>query len=379
MRSMSSDLQGTTDESYTGAAARVKEPPFQQFRDLPGVEAAARVYTAYKAMAEVNGTVQENIQIMGIDPEEFGRVVNFRDGLLPHHINDYLNLIADAPKGFLVSAAIRDKLKAKVGDPIKLTFDSRGAFYNVEGVIYGFIDYWPSFNPNIKSLVADPTNPDAPKQNFTSRAGPPGLVVGNLSYIQQSSTMDVYQVWLKKKQGASEEQIYKELDDGRINLSWLNSVEQLMIKKKNDPLLQGINGILTLDFIIMMLICMIGFLIFWILSIKNRVLQFGIFRAMGLPMKSILGMIACEQFFISGIAVVAGILIGGGASDLFIPMLQLIYSAAEQVPPFKVIAVAGDYYKIYMIVGAMLVTGLAVLRTIIKGINVNQAIKLGEE
>ena len=45
-------------------------------------------------------------------------------------------------------------------------------------------------------------------------------------------------------------------------------LDQKIIESKNDPLLQGFNGMLTLGFIITMFVCVIGFLIYWILSIK---------------------------------------------------------------------------------------------------------------
>ena len=37
-----------------------------------------------------------------------------------------------------------------------------------------------------------------------------------------------------------------------------------LIGKKNDPILQGTNGILTVGFVVVLLLCSVGFLIFWI-------------------------------------------------------------------------------------------------------------------
>ena len=58
-----------------------------------------------------------------------------------------------------------------------------------------------------------------------------------------------------------------------------------------------------------LLLCATGFLIYWILSIQSRALQFGIFRAMGMSLREILSMLINEQLFISvsSIAVGAGI------------------------------------------------------------------------
>ena len=78
------------------------------------------------------------------------------------------------------------------------------------------------------------------------------------------------------------------------------------------------NGALTLVFIIIMVMCIIGFLIYWILSIKSRTLQFGILRAMGMKFREIIMMIVYEQLLVSGVAIFAAIFIGGVTSDLFV-------------------------------------------------------------
>jgi putative ABC transport system permease protein len=109
------------------------------------------------------------------------------------------------------------------------------------------------------------------------------------------------------------------------------------------------------------------------------VLQFGIFRAMGLSVKNLIGMLVCEQILISGTAILTGIIIGGITSELFVPLLQMVYSAAQQVPPFKVAAAREDYIRIYSVVLVMLGIGLSVLGVIISRIKIHQAIKLGED
>ena len=68
-----------------------------------------------------------------------------------------------------------------------------------------------------------------------------------------------------------------------------------IIDLKNDPVFQATNGILTVGFIVVLVLAAAGFLIYWILSIRSRQLQFGIFRAMGMSMREVLGMLASEQ------------------------------------------------------------------------------------
>ena len=148
---------------------------------------------------------------------------------------------------------------------------------------------------------------------------------------------------------------------------------------KNDALLQGMNGMLTLGFIASMLISLLGFLIYWIISIQNRTLQFGILRAMGMSLAKVIGMLACEQLLVSGAAIVLGVIVGGMTGDMFIPLLQIMYSAADQVPPFRIMAYGEDYIKVYIVIGIMITLGFMTLWRIISKIRIDQAVKLGED
>ncbi|HEX3028341.1 MAG TPA: hypothetical protein VHT34_03325, partial [Clostridia bacterium] len=62
-----------------------------------------------------------------------------------------------------------------------------------------------------------------------------------------------------------------------------------------------------------------------------------------------------------------------------VPLMQLVYSNEEQVPPFKVIVSMNDYERLFVIVLIMLFICFAVLRRFIAKINIGQAIKLGED
>lgn len=336
------------------------EPDFTPYTKLSGVEKATKVFVKDKIKAEVGQQRVGNVRIMGIIPNEFAQVAWFRQDLLPHHWYEYLNLIVDSPKAFLVSKTFKDMYDAREGDSIYISWGDQNY---LEGTIYAFIDYWPSFNPN------------AVKEG----SAPPSLVVANLSYIQNKCAMEPYQVWIAKKPEASDTQVNNDIKDKKLEIDSIRYANQEIIRRKNDPMLQGTNGALTLGFVVTMAISAIGFLIYWTLSIRKRVLQFGIFRAMGLSLRKVIGMLVCEQFLISGTAIIMGILVGGLTSDLFVPLFQIIYSSVEQVPPFKVLASGDDYIKIYAIVAVMLISGFAVLGRFVSRIRIDQAVKLGED
>ena len=203
--------------------------------------------------------------------------------------------------------------------------------------------------------------------------------MSNLSYVQVKTATEPYEVWFKNAEGASTQTIYDSIEENNISLEWIKVAKQEIIKEKNDPMLQGINGAMTLSFIVTMMISMVGFIIYWILSIKSRVLQFGIFRAMGMTKKNVLAMIAVEQALISLVAIVMGIVIGGISCRLFMPLLQVMGSAAEQVPPFRLVAARQDYIKLYSLVVIMIAGGFALIGAMVSKIKIAQVIKLGED
>ena len=365
----SSQMSGSNSQGSTRIT--FFEPPFSRFAQLSGVEYATKVYNNEKAYVETNDEYAENVKLMGIESYDFGKVNWFRTKLLPYHINEYLNLLTSEQSACLVSRSLSQQCNIKVGDYVQIGLsgiarsDGTGRSQGVTFTVYGIVDYWPSWNPN-----TDPSS--AEKKN-------PMLVVTNLQYVQDHLGLNPYEVWLKLKPDATSKQVYDAIEDKNINLMALTDAKQQLIKAKSSPFRLAINGVLTLGFIISGIICLLGFLIYWILSINSRVLQFGIFRAMGLSVRKLISMIICEQILTSGAAIISGIYIGLISSKIFVPFFQLVFDAYSQVPPFKVISYVSDRIKIYILISFTLVIGLAILGFLISRIKISQAIKLGEE
>ncbi|MBE3102108.1 MAG: ABC transporter permease, partial [Firmicutes bacterium] len=296
----------------------------------------------------------------------------FRQDLLPYNINDYLNFLAQDPRALLLSSSLREKFNLKEGDSVFVTWGDQGY---LEGIVYAFVDYWPTYNPNSKQ--ANATSDVKTTDVKASVIETPDIIIANYSYIRAKMALEPYEVWIGKATDATSQTIYDGIEDKDINITALQDTDQMIINMKNDPMVQGTNGVLTLGFIVTMAISTIGFLIYWILSIQRRVLNFGIFRAMGLSSGKVIGMLIWEQVLISGVAVIMGILIGGLSSELFVPLLQLGQSAS--VPPFHVVTNRSDYIRVYTLVSMMLALGILILGIIVSRIKIAQAIKLGED
>jgi putative ABC transport system permease protein len=334
------------------------EPPFEPFAEIAGVDLATKVYVNDAVAADFAAGTRL-VTVMGVVPDEFARVAWFRPDLLPAHQNSYMNLLSASPKAVLVSSNLRGEYDLKLGDALTITWEGQTP---IDVYVYAFVDYWPTYNP-AKEVNSKPA----------------GLIVANLSYIQDKMALEPYQVWLKKTTGTPSRVVFDSIREKDLQIQSLSDAAQDIVARANDPTLQGTNGTLTLGFLIAMGISIAGFVIYWILSLKARTLQFGILRAMGLKQSQVVVMLITEQILISGAAIVAGILIGNLASLLFVPLLQLTSSAAAQVPPFRIVAQSDDFVKVLAVALAMLVTGSVLFRWMVGRIRIHQAIKLGEE
>ena len=156
-------------------------------------------------------------------------------------------------------------------------------------------------------------------------------------------------------------------------------VSAKLVEKKNDPVMQGTNGILTVGFIVVLLLCSVGFLIYWILSIQSRSLQFGIFRAMGMSMREVFTMLLNEQLYISGLSIAVGALVGHLTARLYMPLIQLAYASADNALPLEVINRMDDNIRLFVVVGGVMLLCLVVLGVMISRMKIAQALKLGED
>ncbi|NHN30682.1 FtsX-like permease family protein [Paenibacillus agricola] len=356
------------------------EPPYLPLAQLAGAETTAKVFTKKEAAFNA-GKEKGTVTLMGIDTDEFGQTAWLRDGLLEHHFNDYLNLMAGNPAAVLISESMAEQHSLKVGDTLYVSWSG------VESTmfqVYGIISYWPSWNPNPlfsdKSAVgSNNTSSGSANAANNKKVKDPMLVVGHLSYMQNNMALEPYEVWMKMKPEATSQELYQSIEDKKIPITKLVDAKQELIRSKNDPFLLAINGVMTLGFIISMVISFCGFLLYWVLSLSGRVLQFGILRAMGISFRQLVLMLVGEQLLTSGAAIGIGLVIGNLTSRLFVPMFQLSMQTTSQVPPFQVIFDPRDQLQLYLIVTVMLGTGLLILGTMLSRIKIHQAVKLGED
>ena len=340
------------------------EPDFGRYQMLEGAESVTRVLRASDITVSLSGGTLKNVDLMGIHTREFGQTAWFDESLLPHPFYEYLNAMAQNSRAVLLSKNFQEQYGYRIGDSVNYR-NSNGD--SMRGVVYGFVDYWPSYQKITYSKGSDGVFKQT--EHF--------LIVANLSQLQAQWGVTPYEIWIRTRD--SSQFIYDFAEENGISYRSFADVAQQLVAKKNDPIFQGTNGILTVGFIVVLLLCMVGFLIYWVLSIRSRSLQFGIFRAMGMSMREILTMLLNEHFYISALSIAVGVAVGEITSRLYMPLIQMAYAASDSSLPLRVVSEASDLWRILIIVGVMLAACLCVLGALISRMKIAQALKLGED
>ena len=338
------------------------EPPFELIESLSGVEHAAKVFIKDEADAWL-GTKSGDVKLMGIDTDAFGRTAWMKDNLLPHHFYDYLNVMAPDAHAVLLSKTAADFFGAKPGDVMDVGWEG---IQPARFVVYGIIDYFPTFNPN-------------PSAGGSPNAPSPMLIVGHLDTIQNELALEPYDVWLKLADGYDRSAMLQEMADKRIQLERFQDTIGLIGESRMDPFRMAINGVMSLGFIVSLIISFIGFMLFWLLSLQGRMLQLGIYRAMGISFRQLLGMLMIEQLLTTGAGFLIGIGTGLAAGRIFVPLFQLSFDPGRIVPPFEVISDSEDIVRLAVVTVFMLAAALSILAWLLKRMNIYQAVKLGED
>lgn len=361
-------MEEPSEGESTEVEADLKEPDFEKFQLIEGVEHVTKVYVDDAATVPVaskeSGVESQQATVMGINTKGFGETGWFKKDLLQKHWYYYLNAISQNSSAILVSQNFRTVLGYNIGDVLTYTTGNGNA---VRGVIYGFVEYWPTYNS--VQITANADGSETENDHF--------MIVANLSKLQAVDGVLPYYVWLDVD--GSTQPVYDFIGENKMKLTYFTDSYAEIISLKNEPVIQGTNGILTVSFIVVLLLCGVGFLIFWVLSIRSRALQFGIFRAMGMSMKEILIMLFGEQIFITGSSLVVGMLIGLLGSYLYIPLIQIAYGSADSVIPLSIEPAVSDLVKIFVVVAIIIGVCMVVLGKIIKEIKISQALKLGED
>lgn len=354
--------------SVTGEQTELQyyEPDYGRYASITEAESYTKVIYDEKAFVKTEDNIWQSIALMGIHTKEFGENTELSDTLLAEPYHQLLNKLAVEPEGILVSDSFRTELGMKEGDTL---YFKNGDEKEAKGKIVGFVSYWPGFQT--KTIELNEAGELREKDNY--------LIVADYAALRQYFGVTPYQVWITVKEGESTDFFYQWMEENEVSVKSYTDRDRDLANVSIDPLLQGTNGVLTMSFIVTMILCAAGYLIYWIMSIRSRELMFGILRACGMHKEEIFHMLIVEQIFSGAVSVFAGFGIGKIASVMFTSIFQAAYAGADQVLPVKMVTNSGDLAQLYGVTATVMIICLGVLTILVLKMNIAKALKLGEE
>lgn len=320
---------------------------------VEGVQEAARV-GEYRVRSTLGN--REEGTFIGVDRIDFSGVAFFRRDFAPDSLGGLMNLLALDSRALLVERSFLAHNAMNVGDPLRLELTMIGQRRTVDFVVAGVLDMFPTQYPE-----------DGP------------FFVGNLDYaFQQMGDEYPYDVWLATNGERPSEDVVTDLREIGFLVMNHDDARQMILEEQTQPARQGLFGVLSVGFLAAAGLTVLGFLLYAVFSFRQRFIELGVLRAIGLSVGQMAAFLAGEQLALIVTGAVAGTGLGVWASRLFIPFLQVRSGQHPHTPPFVVQVAWGDILQIYSVFGGMLLVAVAVMLVLLIRMRVFEAIKLGE-
>ena len=353
----------TMDESYKdidgeqyderGKLYIYSEPPYAEISKVNGIESYTKVLNAYEGWIKDDNTLVKT-PIMGIIPNEFGKIAWFDSNLLKFHWYNYLNALTKNPKYVLISSGLSKNSGFHKGDTIVYRLENG---LNVSGIVLDVIEYWPGCM-------------DLQNNN---------QIIGNFNYIFSKVSKYPYELWIKKDPDVSNKTLYNSLNSKQLKIVSYKDMSTELYNSKKDIFLKGTNAVLSLGLIAVTVVTVMGFILYWIKALKSRKLSFGVYRSLGISKGKVYLIIIFEQIFTLGFSIFLGIINGIVTCKIYLPLVTALWYNNRYVLPVKRIS----YFKEYLNFGSVLIgiflISMFILGKYISKLKINEAIKLGEE
>ena len=360
---------------------KYSEPDFGVYEDLllsgyfekitkVGMDERSRVEMSKEQKAD-------NVKLMAINTKEFGQIASLKDGLNKEHWYNYLNALAKKTNGVIISSNMAEKLQISVGDkvivyryPPEVMRDKDPYAQSILEVV-AICDAFPGYNRY--AYEEDNEGNIKRKEKY--------LAVMNFAESVGDFGMMPYEVWGKSDKDVSE--IREALKEGYAGTkryaSSVISMEEELKNERSTAIIQITNGLFTADFLVALLLCVIGYMIYWITSIRDRGLLFGVCRAMGITGREIDAMLIIEQVFLSFMSIMAGVFAGSLTSKLFMKVFSTVYLPMKHNIDVFSVSYVKDISWLLFVLSLVIIFCMIWIRRIVGRLNISQAIKLGED
>ena len=336
-------VQGSSEQRW-------RYPPFAVVQSIPGVEAATRVLRLPVFVDGLEGNIEATV--LGIDRAEFSEAGWWRDDFSEESLGALTNRLALDSMGVLVSRSFIEETGLQVGNELFLIVE--GVSRPIRFTITGVLNYFPTLYPEDGHFF-----------------------VGNLDHIYRTIGNRPYDIWMRLAGAADPATILDTLRARGFIITAATDSRWETAVWRTDPQRTALFGILSLGFIVAIVISGLGFLLHALFALRQRILQFGLLRAIGLSTSQITAVVVFEKLFLVMLAAAGGTLIGALTAALFVPLLQIGTAVHGSTPPFVVAPAWGQAVKIYLAFVVMVTVTLAIVIGQLRQLRIYEAIKLG--
>lgn len=354
------------------------EPDFAVYENLVKqglAQSVTRVIQDERTVVRVGRKGEDTALLMAVQTREFGETAKLKDGLTEKHWFNYLNDLSQTTNGVLISRNLADKYELSLGDTLTYSrfspVEPDYSYATASGVVTGIVDAFPGYEPC--EYVYNEEGELVERERF--------LLVANYTGVTGIFEKTPYQVWVKTDH--SLEEIRSALEEklaatGRTIGSMVGLREEIR-DMQNSSMIKITNGLFTLNVLVALLLCVLGYLIHWITSIRDRELLFGIYRAMGISMREVSRMLTLEQLFLSLGPFLAGIGAGTAATFLFSKLFAVVYLPEKHAVQLEMFISGMDFARLAVIIGGSMLVCFIIIRHIVRRMKITEALKLGED
>jgi putative ABC transport system permease protein len=346
--------EGSDEEDGGEELPKWRFLPAFEYMNVPGVRSVVR---AGRYRAEANWSEGDNEGFfLGLDSSDFSDVAYFRGDFASAPLAELMKDLSLDERALLVSRQFLKDNSLKVGDRMLLTLNIGGETSEMEFIVAGALDFFPTLYPE-----------DGP------------FFVGNLDYIfAEIGGMYPYNIWIATDDGMSGRRLQRELINLKLTARLDQDSRRLMAEEQRRPERQGFFGLLSVGFVSAALFTALGFLIYALVSFQRRSIELGVLRAIGLSVGQMATFLVGEQLSLIAIGTTVGTALGTAASSVFIPFFQVRSGPHAQTPSFIVQVAWSDIFQFYLILGAMVVGVIAIMIWLLIRMKIFQAVKLEE-
>ena len=354
------------------------EPDFAAYRSLVEeglAESVTRVVRDDRTVIQVGRKGQDIGTLMAVNTKEFGETARLREDLTEEHWFTYLNDLSQTTNGVLISRNLAEKYELSVGDTLTYSryspVEADYSYASSAGVVMGILDAFPGYET--VEYVYNEAGELTERERY--------LIVANYSGVTGTFERTPYSVWIRTSHSLEEirNALTEKLSPANRTIGSMVGYREKIREMQDSSMIKITNGLFTLNVLVALLLCVLGYLIHWITSIRDRALLFGIYRAMGISMREVSRMLTLEQLFLSLGPFLAGIGAGTIATFLFSKLFSVVYLPEKHAVELEMYISGMDFARLAVIIGGAMLICFIIIRQIVRRMKITEALKLGED